>query len=393
MDTTVAFAGFRCMDCGAAVGPDTTGRCPDCTGALEPTYDADALAEAIPAALSATREPGLAGYAPVLPQHADRLVTAGEGAPPAVACPSLVAELGVDRVLVKDEGRNGTGGVVDRAMALAVSGARAHGADEVALPTTGNGGQAAAAYASRAGIDSHSFAPSRMPFANKAMINVHGGDMQVVGGRYTDAAGAFADSLEAEWYSLAPFDTPYRHEGLKTLAYELVADCDGAPDAVVYPTAHGTGPVGLRRGFRELADAGRIEEVPRLYAAQASGCAPVVTAWANGESTHDPVDHPDTVCGALEVPDPDGGPAVLDALAATDGGAVAVDDGALLEAAVDLSGAGVATSATGGTAVAGAAALADEGAFADDETVVLVNTATANREADILRSHLMSKGV
>ncbi|MEF8812346.1 MAG: pyridoxal-phosphate dependent enzyme [Halovenus sp.] len=393
METTAAFAGFRCMDCGASVDPDTTGSCPDCTGPLEPTYDADALADAIPTALDAARDPGLAGYAPVLPFPADSLVTAGEGATPVLACPSLGAQLGVDRVLVKDEGRNGTGGVADRAMALAVAGARAHGADDVALPTTGNGGQAAAAYASRAGLDSHSFAPSRMPFANKAMINVHGGDMQIVGGRYADAAGAFADAIEEDWYSLAPFDTPYRHEGLKTLAYELVADCGGAPDAVVYPTAHGIGPVGLHRGFRELAAAGQIDSVPRLYAAQARGCAPVANAWANGGATHDPVEHPDTICGALEVPDPDGGPFVLDALAATGGGAVATDDEALLEAAVDLSGTGVATSATGGAAVSGATALADDGAFADDETVVLVNTATANREADILRSHLMSKGV
>jgi threonine synthase len=262
----------------------------------------------------------------------------------------------------------------------------------------GNGGQAAAAYAARAGLDSQAFVPSRVPFVNKAMVNVHGGDMSVVEGRYADARAAFEDARGTGWHSLAPFATPYRHEGAKTLAYEIAADLGWtAPDAVVHPTGHGTGLVGLRTGGRELSEWGLVDDRPRLYAAQASGCAPIAAAWddgtADGTGTPDPWDTPDTICGPLEIPDPAGGRYVLDALAATGGAAVATDDDAVLDGAVALAEAGVTMGATGGAAVSGARALADSGAFEGDDVVVLVNAVTGNKEADLLRSHLMSKGI
>jgi len=392
METTDAFAGLRCLACDGRLDSETVGRCPDCDGPLAPTYDDLASAHGT-VFESAPAGSDLARFAPVLPFPADRLVTTGEGSTPLVDCPSLAAALDVGSVRLKDEGRNSMGGIADREMAVAVAAAREHGADAVALPTTGNGGQAAAAYAGRAGLASHSFVPSRTTFANKAMINVHGGEMNVVGGRYPDARSAFADAIAGEsWHSLSPFAEPYRHEGSKTVAYEVVAALDGAPDAVMVPTGHGLSLVGIDRGFRELAATGWIDERPGLYAAQAVGCAPVVTAWEDGANDVEPTEHPDTICGPLEVPDPAGGRYVLDALAATGGGAVAVPDEEILEGAVRLADDGVPVSATGGAAVAGARALADAGAF-DDATLVLVDPATANREADILRSHLMKQGI
>jgi len=396
MEPTAAFTGLRCLDCGETVTPDRTHRCPDCGGVLDPTYDETALADAHETFTSDRQQTGsgLAQFEAVLPLSGDQLITLEEGSTPLVSAPSLTDDIGVEDVLVKDEARNPTGALADRGMALAVSVARARRASDVALPTTGNAGQAAAAYASRGGLDSHSFVPSRTTFANKAMINVHGGDMNVIGGRYPDAAGAFESAIaDEDWHSLAPFDTPYRHEGAKTLSYELVADLGAAPDAVVCPTGHGTTIVGLAKGFRELAETGTIEESPRLYAAQAGGCAPIATAWAEGKSEHESVEHPDTICGTLEVPDPAGGKYVIDALESTGGAAIGTGDQVILERAVSLADAGVPTSATAGAAISGASALADQGAFDDSDTVVLVNPTTANRESDLLRSHLMGQGV
>jgi len=393
METTDAFAGLRCMACDGQFDPETPGRCPDCGGALAPTYDD--LASAHETIFEDAPAGGdLGRFGPVLPFHRESLVTAGEGSTPLIDAPTLADDLGVDEALVKDEGCNGTGGIADREMAVAVAAAREHGADAVALPTTGNAGQAAAAYAGRAGLDSHSFVPSRTTFANKAMINVHGGDMNVVGGRYPDARSAFEDAIAGEsWHSLAPFAEPYRHEGIKTVAYELVESLDGAPDAVVLPVSHGVALVGIDRGFRDLASTGWIDDRPRLYAAQAAGCAPIADAWKEGADAVAPVEHPDAICGPLEVPDPAGGDAVLGALGASDGGAAATTDDEILQGAVDLAGAGVPASATGGAAVSGARSLAANGAFAADETVVLLDPATVNREADILRSHLMKQGI
>ena len=387
MDTTEAFVGLRCTDCGATHDPETAGRCPECDGLLDAAYEVGSVD------LSGH---ALGRYAPLLPFPAEAIVSLEVGGTPLVDCPELAEELGVGAVYVKDEGRSATGAFVDRGLALAVTAAREAGATDVALPTTGNGGQSAAAHAARAGLASHSFVPSRTPFVNKAMINVHGGDMNVVEGRYPDAVAAF-EERDPDWQSVAAFENSYRHEGAKTLAYE-VAESAGegvtgaTPDAVVHPTAHGTGVVGLEKGFREFREADLSEAAPRLYAVQPDGCAPVVDAWeGDGEVTG--VEHPDTICGPLEVPEPAGGARVLEALEGTDGAAVAVSDDALLTGATDLAATGLTMGATGGAAVAGARRLADRGAFGDEDVVVLVNPTTGNKEEDILRSHLMKQGI
>jgi threonine synthase len=392
METTAAFAGLRCTDCATVHDASVTHRCPDCRGTLTATYeDVDVTA----ADLTPDTSAGIAAYAALLPFPADALVTSGEGATPLVACPDLADDLGVREVYVKDEGHSTTGAALDRGMALAVSAALAHGATDVAVPSMGNGGQAAAAYAARAGLDSHSFVPSRTPFVNKAMINVHGGDMSVVGGRYADAVDAFEDAMaDEEWYSLAAFETPYRQEGAKTLAYEIAEQLAWqAPDAVVHPTGHGTELVGLHRGGRELAEYGVVDDQPRLYAAQANGCPPIAAAWEDGADEPEAWERPDTIVGPLEIPDPAGGTAVLDALEATGGAAIATGDETILEGATSLAETGVTMGASGGAAYSGAQALADQGAFDADDVVVLVNPTTGNKEADILRSHLMSKGI
>jgi threonine synthase len=392
METTEGFASLCCLDCDTTHDPETVGRCPDCGGPLDPTYDVESG--------TITQDTfeagdGMTAFADALPFPAEQLVTAGEGGTPLVEAPGLAEELGVETVYVKDEGRNTTGAFLDRGMALAVTAAREHGATDVALPSMGNSGQAAAAYAARAGLDSHSFVPSRTPFVNKAMVNVHGGDMSVVEGRYADAAGAFEDAMAEEGHhSVAPFETPYRHDGAKTLAYEIAEGLDWTvPDAVVHPTGHGTGIVGLWKGGEDLAKWGLVDDEPRLYATQASGCAPITSAWEEGTSTPTPWEGPDTICGPLEIPDPPGGAYVLDALEATGGAAVGTDDDAILEGAVTLAEAGVTMGATGGAAVSGAQVLAEQGAFGGDDVVVLVNAVTGNKEADLLRSHLMSKGI
>ncbi|WP_335999537.1 threonine synthase [Halorientalis halophila] len=396
MTRNPAVRDLTCRDCGDSFDPaDATGPCPACGGHLAVTYDLDAV-DVSTEAFADRRYEGIARYADLLPFAAETLVTMREGTTPLVPCPDLADEWGVGEVYVKDEGRNPTGSVADRGMALGVTAAAEAGAEDVALPTTGIEGQAAAAYAARAGLDSHSFVPSRATFDAKAMINVHGGDMSVVGGRYEDAVEAFAETVAEEgWHSLAAFETPYRREGHRTLAYELAEQLDwAAPDAVIYPTGEGVGLAGTAAGARDLAELGFVDEVPECYAAQAAGCAPIVEAFEAGATETEPWETPDTICGGIEIPDPAGGAEVLDAVGESGGGAVATVDRDVLEAAVDVAqSAGVELGATAGVAASGARELVERGELGADDTVVLVNTLTGNAEADVLRSHLMSKGI
>ena len=397
METTEAFTGLTCFDCGETFDPgEATHRCPSCDGILDPTYDYDRL-DISRDTFSNRPFDSMWRYEELLPFPRSVAVSMDEGATPLVECPQLAAEMGVERVVFKDEGINPTGTFKDRGQSLAVTAATQHGAHEVALASAGNAGQAASAYAARAGLESHVFLPARAGFTNKAMVNVHGGDLTVVEGHIGDAGAAYGDAYEEhdDWYPVQTFVTPYRHEGKKTMALEVIEQLEWAvPDAVVYPTGGGVGLVGMHKAATELRDLGLIDEVPSMYAAQSTGCAPIVDAWEEGSDRHDPWAVPDTVCGGIEVPDPGASPIILDALEESDGGAVATDDEAILEAAVAVAQReGLEMGATAGAAASGAWELAERNEFDADDTVVLLSTGSANKEADLLRSHLMRHGV
>ncbi len=396
METTAAFTGLRCVDCGERFDvEDATHRCPDCGGVLDSAYEYGSIA--LDGERLAERPFGsMWRYEELLPFPREAAVTIDEGTTPLVDCPAMASEMGVGRVLIKDEGRSPTGSFEDRGMAVATTAAREHGAEDVALASTGDAGQAVAAYAGRAGIDAHAFLPARSNHTNKAMVNVHGGDMTVVGGRITDAIAAYDDAIEEEgWYPLGAFATPYRHEGAKTAAYEIVERLGWeVPDAIVAPTGGGVGLVGVWKGVSELRELGLIDELPAIYAAQSAGCAPIVEAFEEGLERHESWEHPDTICGGIEIPDPEASPLVLEALRESGGGAVATDDEEILESAIAVAkGEGVEMGTSAAAAASGAWRLAEGGEFGEDDTVVLLNTASANKDADVLRSHLMGKGI
>jgi threonine synthase len=390
-----SFEGFRCTDCGATVDEEGATACPACGGVLDASYDL--------AGVSLDRESfeereGAWGHRELLPLVPSGM---GEGETPLVAAPRLADELGVETLHVKDEGHNPTGSVTDRGMALVAAAADRGGADTLALATTGNGGQSAAAYAARAGLLSRVFVPSRATFVNKAMINVHGGDMRVVEGRFDDARETYRTEREElpaadeeAWFPAGAFDSPYRHEGAKPVYYETVETLEwSVPDAVVVPVAHGAVVAGVWKAARELERLGLTERTPRVYAAQPEGCAPVVEAVASGDDP-EPWDVPDTVVGTLEVPDPAGGLPAVEAVRASGGTGVAVDDEDALDTAATVAQhEGLEISVACGVAAAAAWQLREDGELAADDSVVLLNTGAGSKDADVVRSRLMGRGM
>lgn len=344
-----------CIECGRE---GEGSRC-KCGGLLDPRYEArDTLAR---------RDMWRYSDLPVPPDDA---VSMGEGGTPLVGVDEL-APAGVDRFLVKDEGRNPTGSVHDRSMSAAVSKVAGEDVDSVSLYSAGDSGVSAAAYAARAGLDCMVYVPSRAPFGAKALINVHGGDMTVVPGRLPEARREAGENLGGAT-SLSAFDPPYLHDALKTVAYETVESVDA--DHVVCPVGSGALYLGLHKGLP--SDVG-------LHAVQPEGCAPFVRAHESGEYTA--WSSPDTVVGEVEDPDPPGAEYVLDALESR-GGAVAVSDDDALDAALEAAGLGLELSPAGGVAVAGMGELGLDG------TVVVVNPAAGGRYADVLRNRLVYHG-
>ncbi len=153
--------------------------------------------------------------------------------------------------------------------------------------------------------------------------------MRVVEGRYDDAASVsdeeLADASDG-WVSVAP-GHPFRIEGAKSVAFETADDLDWtAPDAVVHPTGHGETLVGLEHGFQAAAESGLTDSTPRIYAAQPDSTAAIADAASEGASEPATIEHPDTIVGPLEVPDPAAGAAALDSPDRSGGDGVAVSD-------------------------------------------------------------------
>ncbi|WP_435182869.1 pyridoxal-phosphate dependent enzyme [Halobellus sp. EA9] len=390
MGTSEAFRGLFCVETGERYDATATGES-DAGARVEARYDCDTVDWTGGALADAPRS--MWRYADLL-AFSDP-VTADEGGTPLVSAPTLADDAGLGSLSIKDESRNPTGTVLDRGLAPAVTAAREADADLAALATPGNAGQSAASYAGMAGIRSYAFVPSRAPFSNKAMVNVHGGEMRVAGGRYPDAEAALHEQLQSEWYTLQEFDNPHRHDGLKTVAFEIAESASwDLPDAVVVPAGTGEVVAGVAKGFRELREIGLIDALPPVYAVQPSGCAPLVAAAERGDETVEPWESPDTIVGELEIPEPKGAAAALAAVEATGGAFVAVDDDDSLESAVVAAQeAGVEVGAAGGVALAGAGTLADDGALGSGDDVVVVNTESGTKTADVLRSHLMGKGI
>ncbi len=305
-------------------------------------------------------------------------ITLGEGGTPLLAASRLGARHGFESLWIKEEGTNPTGSFKARGLAAAVTRAVLAGARQFVVPTAGNAGVALAAYATRAGVPARVYAPKTTPRTILAQIRAFGGDLALLDGHIGDcgkAARAFAAETGA--VDVSTLREPYRIEGKKTLGLELAEQLGWTlPDAIVYPTGGGTGLIGMWKAFQELRAAGWVgDKLPRMYTVQASGCAPVVTAFESGADRCTPWPNPETIAAGLRVPGPLGDRLMLRALRESGGGAVSVSDEALTAAAWDLQTvAGVDAAPEGGAALAGAVELLLRRLIRRGERVVIFNT-------------------
>ncbi len=305
-------------------------------------------------------------------------VTLGEGGTQLLAVPRLAQRHGFRDLLVKDEGTNPTGSFKARGLAAAVTRAALAGAQAFVVPTAGNAGVALAAYAARAGIPARVYAPTSTPPTILSQIRSFGADLVLLDGHIGDCGKAARAYAAERWaVDVSTLREPYRIEGKKTLGLEIAEQLGWTlPDAIVYPTGGGTGLIGMWKVFTELAAAGWTRgKLPRMYTVQSTGCAPVVRAFESGAAACVPWPEPRTVASGLRVPAPLGDRLMLRALRDSGGGAVAVGDAQLGDAARELQTLeGIDAAPEGGAALAGALELRARGAIKADERVVVVNT-------------------
>ena len=306
-------------------------------------------------------------------------ITLGEGGTPLLRATRLGKQHAFGDLLIKDEGTNPTGSFKARGLAAAVTRAVLAGARRFVVPTAGNAGVALAAYAARAGVTGRVYAPRTTPAPILAQITTFGAELMLLDGHIGDCGkAARAHAAEGGAVDVSTLREPYRIEGKKTLGLELAEQLGWTvPDAIVYPTGGGTGLIGMWKAFGELAEAGWIAKgrLPRMYAVQSTGCAPVVRAFRAGTDHCDPWADPRTVAAGLRVPGPLGDRLILQAIRDSGGAALAVTDDALTAAARGLQAhEGVDAAPEGGAALAAAVELRRSGAIGAGERVVVFNT-------------------
>ncbi|MCU0876447.1 MAG: threonine synthase [Pirellulaceae bacterium] len=357
-------------------------------------YDLDAVRLAVKRDDLDMRPETMWRYRELLPYFADdEIVSLGERMSPLLACQRLGAQLGTENLWIKDESHLPTGSFKSRGMALAITMARRFGVRRVALPTAGNAGGAAAAYAARAGLECFVFMPHDTPVVNQCECALAGAKTFLVNGLINDCGRIVREGKEQMgWFDLSTLKEPYRIEGKKTMGLELAEQCGWQlPDVILYPTGGGTGLIGMWKAFAELRELGWLQSdrLPRMVAVQSSGCAPIVRAFEAGERFAPPFPKAATVASGIRVPVAVGDFMILDAVRQSGGTAIAVDERRLREwmrLAVSLEGIPVCPEAA--ACVGALAELRQTGWILPQERVVIFNTGAAQKYVEAIQTDL-----
>ncbi len=388
---------LQALDCPACGGscdlsePRTV--CGACGQPLVARYDLARVRREVPRGSLARFGTDLWRFRAVLPFAADHpVVRLGEGGTPLLPLPRLAKELGLEQLWMKEESPNPTQSFKARGLALAVNGAVAFGLDAIALPSAGNAGSAAAAYAAAAGLRCRIAVPSDTPEAFVLEQRAFGAEVRLVPGTISDAGKALASWAPAPgWWNVATFKEPFRLEGKKTLGYEI-AEQSGwrLPDVILYPTGGGTGLVGMWRAFLELCELGWTSgPPPRLVAVQTRGCAPVVRAFEQGADRAEPWADAQTVASGLRVPAPFADRLILRALRETGGAAVAVGEEEMLDGMFDLAAhEGAFACPEGGATFAALRRMRESGEVGPRERVVIYDTGSGLKYPEAWRAAL-----
>jgi threonine synthase len=387
----VFFSHLECsVPCGAApLDPRQRHHLCACGAPLLARYDLE-RARAWSRDSLAGREPNLWRYREMLPLFdGETPVTLGEGFTPLFHATSLGATLGLSRLYIKDESLNPTNSFKARGQSTAITRAKYLGAKTIALPTAGNAGNAAAAYAAAAGLACEVFIPrdAKRPFVDECRL--YGANVTLVDGLITDAGRMAAEKGgPLGWYDVSTLKEPYRIEGKKTMAYELAEQLGWEwPDWIVYPTGGGTGMVGMWKAFEEIERLGWVQagRRPRMVSVQAENCAPIVRAFEQGTDKAQPWEHASTIADGLRVPRAIGDFLILRAVRESRGTALAVGDREMVAGMLAIGKhAGVSAAPEGGAALVAIQRLAASGTIKPHERVVLFNTGGALKYLDVL---------
>jgi len=310
------------------------------------------------------------------------------GCTPLIRADRLAERLGLREVWVKNDAANPTHSFKDRVVSVALARAQELGFKTIACASTGNLANAVAAHSAAAGLESYVFIPLDLEEQKVLATGVYGTKLVAVQGNYDDVNRLCTElSAERDWAFVNVNLRPYYAEGSKTLAFEIAEQLGWElPDRCVVPVASGSLFTKIAKGFEEWRELGLLDgELPRMNGAQAAGCSPVATAFADGHEICRPV-KPNTIAKSLAIGNPADGPYALELARNTGGSIDAVSDEEIRAGIALLAQTtGVFTETAGGVTTAVLSKLAARGDIDPDERVVLVITGEGLKTLDAVR--------
>jgi threonine synthase len=381
--------GLTCVICDKTYPADYAGYV--CTdhgneGILDVRYNYERIAGSwTKADLDRNRNRTMWRYRPLMPVRPDAPVpplTVG-GTPMYDAAP-LASDLGVAKVWVKDEGRQPTASLKDRASAMAVVKARDAGAEVVTTASTGNAAAALSGISASVGQKNVIFVPKSAPEAKIAQLLAYGSTVALVNGNYNDAFElCMLAAAEYGWYNRNTGYNPFMTEGKKTAGLEILEDLDwNPPDAIFVSVGDGSIIGGVHKAMKDALGLGWIEQAPRIYGIQAAGSDYLVQAFESGEDvlTKAPISA-DTVADSISADLPRDRIKAMRAVTETGGAYIRVSDDEILAAVPLLArGSGVFAEPAGAAAHAGLIAAVNRGLVAATDEVVVLSTGSGLKD-------------
>jgi threonine synthase len=327
-------------------------------------------------------------YAALLPDPGEAPVDLGAGWTPLRRATRLAEVLGVKELWLKDDTRNPTGSFKDRVVSVALSSARRLGFTTAACASTGNLATSVAAHAAFIGWPSVTIIPSDLERSKIAMTAIFGGTVLGVEGNYDDVNRLCVELVaeHPDWAFANVNLRPYYAEGSKTLAFEIAEQLGWrAPRQVVVPIASGSQLTKVAKGFNQLFELGLIEgDAPILFGAQATGCSPVATAFAEGADVVTP-QRPNTIARSLAIGNPADGPYVLDEVRSGGGDIGSVSDDEILECISLLASTeGVFAETAGGVTIASLRQMIRRGTINPNESIVAIISGHGLKTLDVI---------
>jgi threonine synthase len=377
--------GLECHLCHTRFPAEALFVCDQCFGPLEPVYDYDRVKALLTREVVAARPRNLWRYRELLPITGEPRTGFTSGFTPLVRADRLAERLGVRELYIKDDGVNHpTLSYKDRVVSVAATRAVELGFTVFGCASTGNLGNSVAAHAARLGLECYVFIPDNLETGKVIGSGVYQPHLMAIRGNYDDVNRLCTQVADKYHWGFANINLrSYYAEGAKTFGFEIVEQLGWRfPQHVVSPVAGGTLLPRIARGFREFKTIGLAEgELPKMYAAQAAGSAPVVRALHAGVEHPDPV-KPDTIAKSIAIGNPADGFQVLETLRATGGWGEMVTDAELI-AGIELLAEteGIFTEPAGGTTLAVAKKLIEQGRIPRDESIVVCITGNGYKTA------------